>query len=145
MKELQKQLLYSKIPIQLKRETPYIITEFHLPENEQLLEVNWLKFDYHIVSNNFIQPYGLYDVLKRGPSYTHIIQEDFLSTQNKEYLDILESAIRTTDSGIPRKVTYYHYEPFVFEGKIILCTKLTDNQVKRRKKLNFLSDCCYFI
>lgn len=143
--KMQKQELYNNLPAQLKRETPYIITEFHLPENEQMLESITLQLDFHITSNNFIQPYSLYDTLKKGPKYTHIIKEDFLLTQNKEYLDILEGAIRTTDSGMPWKVSYYHYEPFLFEGKIILCTALTENKIKRRKKLKFLADCCYFI
>lgn len=145
MGDIQKQELYNQLPTQLKRETPYVITEFHLLENEQMLEDITLQLDYHIISNNFIQPYGLYDTLKRGPKYTHILKEDFLSTQHQEYLDILESAIRTTDAGMPWKVTYHHYEPFMFEGKIILCTQLTKNQIKRRKKLKYLSDCCYFI
>jgi len=142
---MQKQQHYNQIPTILARETPVILTQFHLTKNEQLLDKNIFKFDYHIYSNNFIQPYSLYLSLKENPTCTHIIKEDFLKTLDKEYLDIIESAISTMDSGMPWKVVYHHYPSFLFEGKIVLCTRLNEAKIRKQKQLDFLSSCSFFI
>ncbi len=72
--------------------------------------------------------------------------EDFLYREDQEYLDLIEGAIRSTpESGTPWRVTYYDYPPVLFQGKLILCTRLTEKAFRKKRKLDFLSECCLFL
>jgi len=143
--EMTKQALYNQLPEKLTRTSPFILTEFYLPENQQLLEKNMLKLDFFVVLENLIEPYSLYYALQRNPKDTIIIEADIFQ-MNKNYMDILEGAIRMTpESGIPWKVTYRHNPPFLFSGKIILCTALRESDIRKTKAFKSICPNAHFI
>jgi len=142
---MTKQALYNQLPEKLTRTNPFILTEFHLPENQQLLDANMFTIGFHIMLKNFIEPYSLYYALQRNPNDTIVIEADIFQ-MDKSYLDILEGAIRVTpESGIPWKVTYQYNPPFLFSGKIILCTALKESNVRRRKAFKSICPNAHFI
>ena len=149
---MKKQALYDSLPERLSRSTPAIITEVHLPKNEELFVKNKLTIDFFekvgfsVTLNNLIDPYGLYLVFSSNPNDTIVIKEDFLYREEQTYLDMVEGAIRSTpESGTPWRVTYRDQPPILFQGNLILCTRLTEAAVRGKRKLDFLSECCVFI
>ena len=149
---MSKQALYDTLPERLSRSTPAIITQFHLPKNEELFMKNKLTLDFFekvgfsVQLTNLIQPYSLYLTFSTNPKDTIVIKEDFLYREEQAFLDIVEGAIRSTpESGTPWRVTYRDYPPILFEGNLILCTRLTEAAVRKKQKLNFLSESSIFI
>ncbi len=149
---MDKQVLYDTLPERLSRSTPAIITQFHLPKNEELFTKNKMTIDFYekvgfsVTLNNLIQPYGLYLTFSSNPNDTIVIKEDFLYREEQGFLDIIEGAVRSTpETGTPWRVTYRDYPPILFQGNLILCTRLTEAAVRKKRKLDFLSACCLFI
>ncbi len=149
---MDKQALYDSLPERLSRSTPAIITEFHLPKNEELFTKNKMTIDFFekvgfsVTMNNLIEPYSLYLEFSINPNATIVIKEDFLYRAEQGFLDLVEGAIRSTpESGTPWRVTYRDQPPILFQGNLILCTRLTEAAVREKRKLDFLSACCVFI
>ena len=149
---MDKQALYDTLPERLSRSTPAIITQFHLPKNEEVFKKNVLTIDFFekvgfsVQLNNLIEPHGLYLSFQKNIKDTIIIKEDFLYRADQAFLDLVEGAVRSTpETGTPWRVTYRDYPPILFQGNLILCTRLTEAAVRKKRKLDFLSACCIFI
>lgn len=145
---MTKQTLIHQLPERLSRTSPFVITEFHLPENKLLLHNIELKIGYTITINTMVQAYALYNLLKEQANDTDktiLIKMDILSKE-MGYWEILEGAMGfDSNTGQLSVVSYGHYPTFTFYGKLILCTNLSKQQIKNREHLAFINHYCHFI
>lgn len=145
---MAKQALINKLSEWLSRTSPFVITEFHLPEKERLLDNIELKIGYTTTINRLVQAYSLYDLLKQNADdadKTILVKMDLLK-EDSGFWEILEGAMGfDPNAGKLSEVRYGHYPAFTFRGKLILCTDLTKEQIKRHKGLAFINHYCHFI
>lgn len=131
----------------LGRTSPFVVTEYHLPEKESLLDNIELKIGFTTKIGNMVQPYSLYDILKQHayePDKTIMIEMDVL-TKDLGYWGILEGAMGLEPDGELAEVRYAHYPPFTYRGKLIICTSLSQKQIKRRTSMEFITRYCQLI
>lgn len=112
------------------------------------LEVERAKYFDELLNNHleivkvpaFASPKELVDFLKAHHNLVLYFEDEILS-KRIEYIRLLEGAICANDLGKPWSVTY-EGDNFVFKGKIIIASRLSKEELKKREQLHYiLRDC----
>ena len=108
------------------------------------LDVERAKYLNELLNNHleivkapaFTSPKELVDFLKANQNRALYFEEEILS-KRIEYIQLLEGAICANDLGKPWSVTY-EGDSFVFKGKIIIASRLSKEELKKREQLHYI-------
>ncbi len=143
--ETSKKEQFDFVPRLLERITPYVITEINDPENADLFKKLLPKIEPYILLDFIESPRKLFNFLKEHKNDTIIITDDVFN-KRKNYLDIILGAVCSNpDSCALWPVYYANEKEFIFQGKIILCTHKTIDEIYDDKKFFYFKRDCNFI
>ena len=122
------------------RLSPIIITEIQKTEQLILLNEITARLEDCVFIDEVQSPKKLYQLFLENNSKTLVFQKEDILQKRKIYIDILEGAFCSSpDSCMLWQVNYKGEKSFKFHGRIIICTVLTKEEVKKNNKLKYIS------
>lgn len=125
------------------RLNPLILTEADI-EHERFWDLTKF-FTPAIFIHTIESPGWLYNFLKTYNDATVIFLSDLLQMR-KNYIDLIEGAVCSSpESMCLWQVNYTGKASFTFKGRILICTKLTRQEIQKRKNLEFIRRDCRIV
>jgi CRISPR/Cas system endoribonuclease Cas6 (RAMP superfamily) len=122
------------------RLSPIIITEIQKTEQLILLNEITARLEDCVFIDEVQSPKKLYQIFLENNPKTIIFQKEDVLQKRKNYIDILEGAFCSSpDSGDLWQVNYDGEKSFKFKGRIIICTVLTKEEIKKSDKLKYIA------
>jgi len=122
------------------RLSPIIITEIQKIEQQILKNEITARLEDCIFIDEIQSPKKLYQIFLENNTKTIIFQKEDVLQKRKNYIDILEGAFCSSpDSCMLWQVNYDGEKSFKFKGRIIICTELTREEIKKNEKLKYIA------
>lgn len=136
---------YESMKILFGRRNPYVITEIKNVENSALLESALASLGPYTVLETISSPKQLFHFLREHQNDLIVVRADIFAMR-KNCVDIMEGAVCSNpDGGGLWSVSYASELSFKFQGKLILCTNKTRQEIAKDKRFDFFSRDCQFI
>lgn len=117
-----------------------IIKEIKKTEQQILLNEITARLEDCIFIDEVQSPKKLYQLFLENNSKTLVFQKEDILQKRKNYIDILEGAFCSSpDSCMLWQVNYKGEKSFKFHGRIIVCTQLTREEIKKTDKLKYIA------